>query len=358
MTRTMTYPLIGHEENLQQFQQRLERQRLASTYLLAGPEGIGKRRFAQYIAQCLLCEKTPENALESCDDCPACQQVIAGTHPDLLQVRRPADKNYLPIELLIGERDQRMRAGLCHDIALKPFRGGRRIAIIDDADYLNQEGANCLLKTLEEPPPRSVLFLITSSEHRQLPTIRSRAQIVRFRGLSAEQVQQILEQNDWLSDSQQAATIAQASGGSVTQALLLAQPEVFDFRQQWLTQLATLDPGRNSFFETMGQFIDGAGKEASLRRNRFRSVVDIAITFYRNLLTRLSGYDENWDASMNRAVEDAVGCWSGDSTRAGNAVERCHRVLQEITANANQSLTIEVWLSDLGRICRGEWGEH
>ncbi len=68
-----------------------------------------------------------------------------------------------------------MREGLCHDIALKPFMGGRKVAIIDDADDLNEEGANCLLKTLEEPPPHSVLILIGTSAERQLPTIRSRA---------------------------------------------------------------------------------------------------------------------------------------------------------------------------------------
>ena len=59
--------------------------------------------------------------------------------------------------------------------------GGRRIAIIDDADLLNDAGANCLLKTLEEPPPHSVLILIGTSPARQLPTIRSRCQLIRFR---------------------------------------------------------------------------------------------------------------------------------------------------------------------------------
>ena len=67
-----------------------------------------------------------------------------------------------------------MHEGLCHDIALRPFMGGYKVALIDDADYLNAEGANCLLKTLEEPPPRSVLILIGTSPAKQLPTIRSR----------------------------------------------------------------------------------------------------------------------------------------------------------------------------------------
>jgi len=58
--------------------------------------------------------------------------------------------------------------------------GGRKVAIIDDADHLNEEGANCLLKTLEEPPPCSVLILIGTSADKQLPTIRSRCQTIRF----------------------------------------------------------------------------------------------------------------------------------------------------------------------------------
>ena len=140
--------IVGHSDVLQKFQRWVSNRRLANTYLLAGPEGIGKRTMALWLAKALLCETTPDNELVACQTCSACQQVDAMSHPDLLYVNRPADKNRIPIELLIGSREERMRAGLCHDIALKPYRGGRRIAIIDDADFLNQEGANCFLNTL------------------------------------------------------------------------------------------------------------------------------------------------------------------------------------------------------------------
>ena len=81
---------------------------------------------------------------------------------------------------------------MLHEINLKPALGGRRIAIIDDADYLNDEGANALLKTIEEPPPRSVLILIGASPAKQLPTIRSRCQLIRFRPLPLEVVAELL----------------------------------------------------------------------------------------------------------------------------------------------------------------------
>ena len=97
----------------------------------------------------------------------------SATHPDLHLVSKPADRGFIPLSAFIGDEAHRMREGLCHTIALKPMMGGRRVAIIDDADYLNDESANALLKTLEEPPPRSVLILIAGNLERQLPTIRS-----------------------------------------------------------------------------------------------------------------------------------------------------------------------------------------
>ena len=165
------------------FAGRSARGRLASSFLFAGPAGIGKRTFALKLAQAMLCQTRPEEALDPCGTCPSCAQVAAGTHPDLDVVAKPDDKSFIPLELLIGEREHRRREGLCHNIGLKPFLGGRKIAVIDDADYLNAEGANALLKTLEEPPPRSVLILIGTTPAKQLPTIRSRCQLIRFRPL-------------------------------------------------------------------------------------------------------------------------------------------------------------------------------
>ena len=142
--------ILGHDDVVEQFRRAVTRGRLASSFLFVGPAGIGKRVFAIKLAQALLCSTRPETALDPCETCPACVQVHAGTHPDLQYVCKPDDKSFLPLELLIGDKEHRGRQGLCHAIAMKPFMGGRKVAIIDDADYLNPEGANSLLKRSEE----------------------------------------------------------------------------------------------------------------------------------------------------------------------------------------------------------------
>ena len=82
----------GHDEVVEQFRRALRRGRLASSFLFAGPPGIGKRTFALKLAQALLCERRPAEALDPCGECPGCVQAAAGTHPDVETVAKPKEK--------------------------------------------------------------------------------------------------------------------------------------------------------------------------------------------------------------------------------------------------------------------------
>ena len=239
---------------------------MASTFLFVGPPGIGKRTFALQLAQGLLCDTVPPERFEPCGHCPACIQVAAGTHPDVEVVARPPDKSFIPLALLIGEDERRMREGLCYNISLKPFSGKRRIAIIDDADFLNQEGANCLLKTLEEPPPGAVLILLSASEQRQLPTIRSRSQVIRFRPLATSEVESILLSNGLIESPDEAARAAARSEGSVERALLASDAAMSEYQAELLrsalakgVRRARAGEGDRYFRRCRGQ---GVGRQA------------------------------------------------------------------------------------------------
>jgi DNA polymerase-3 subunit delta' len=355
--------ILNHEPALERFRRSIERNRLASTYLFVGPEGIGKRLFALKLAESLLCEQGDETTLQPCGTCSGCQQVRAQTHPDLILISKPTDKAFIPVETFIGDKEHRRQEGLCHDIGLKPFRGGRKVAIIDDADFLNQAGANSLLKTLEEPPPNSLLILIGTSEQRQLSTIVSRSQVVRFKPLTNSQVLSILEQKSLVeSDDIELAELANCSGGSVDLAVKLSDPESFEFRRNLFRQLASHDPGSNDFAKTVIGFVDGAGKDGAKKRARLALGGDFAISFYRQWYLQVTGAEsdpERTDPTIASSVESAIGAWSSDINTgaevAAQCIERCTEMQQQVHANAGTANVVDAWLRDLGRICRGEF---
>src|SRR5262245_12937701 len=150
--------LLGNAATVDRLRESVRRGRLAHTYAFVGPAGVGKKRCALMLAQCLLCQRHEEPDFDACGECPGCRQVMAHMHPDLLIVERPKESSVLPIKLFIGEGDTRGKEGLCHDLALRPMAGRRRIGIIDEAELLTIESGNALLKTLEEPPDYAVLI--------------------------------------------------------------------------------------------------------------------------------------------------------------------------------------------------------
>jgi len=337
----------GHDVVVEKLRRAVARNRLASSFLFAGPAGIGKRSFALRFARSLLCQTRPEAALDPCNTCQSCAMALAGTHPDIEVVSKPEDKAFLPVELFLGDLQHRGREGLCHWIGLKPFLGGRRIAIIDDADYFNEAGANCLLKTLEEPPPRSVLILIGTSPARQLPTIRSRCQLIRFQPLDEQTVARLLVANKLVQDPQEAARLARYSEGSVQRAVELADDDLWSCRRELLEHLSAELLDSVALAPRIAAFIDAAGKEAPARRARFRQVVAFAADFYRRMVHARSNRPLPADAELRGPLETAIARFPGDAMVAAACLQRCLDALEQIDRNANQSTLIEAWLDDL-----------
>src|SRR5579864_7663912 len=151
---------------------------------------------------------------------------------------------------------------LCQDLSLKPARGRGKVAIVDDADDLNEESANCFLKTLEEPPPRSVLILIGTSPDRQLATIRSRCQVVHFFPLPAELVAEILRAPG-VEDDKLIERLVHLSDGSPGQARALADPALWEFRRKFLKALSQPPFDNVALGQSWIQFVEEAGKESA-----------------------------------------------------------------------------------------------
>src|SRR5262249_45259234 len=201
--------------------------RLGHSYLFVGPPGVGKHAFARELARALLCE-APKDPLAACSKCGSCILAAAGTHPDLHLAGRPEDKVELPIETI---------RVLIEHLSLKPARGGRKVAILDNADDLNAESANGFLKVLEEPPPGSVLILIGGpTADRQLPTIQSRCQAMMFLPLGKDDLIAVLKDHE-ITDASRLDRLVRVADGSPGQALALDDESLWSFRKTLLQVL-------------------------------------------------------------------------------------------------------------------------
>jgi DNA polymerase-3 subunit delta' len=333
-------PLVGHERNARWLQRAVRTGRLGHAYLFVGPEGIGKRRFARHVAQTLLCEGRAPGAFAPCGGCASCVQVEAGSHPDYLEVRRPRDRTELPISAI---------QELVAQLALKPARGGRKIAVVDDADDLNEESANCFLKTLEEPPPRSLLILVSTSPDAQLPTIRSRCQTLRFDPLSESEVAEVLRRIGAAPTDEDASRMAALGDGSVGLSVESASPEWGEFRDR-LERALLAEPVRSSTLaEEVLAFIEEAGKDAARRRSRAVKVVAWAAGLYRDALRAVC--DSEWRGVGAKVV--AYGRRVGPDALA-DLVDRCVEAERHIGRMAQLALAVETWLDDVGRLAAGQ----
>lgn len=355
MSLTTDQPILGHEKVWERFQRSYAKEKLASTYLFVGPAGIGKRTVAVRLAKTLICDQLDES-FTACNQCASCKLITADNHPDLITVAKPEGKNFIPLELLIGDREHRRRSGLCHDISLTPYSGKRKVAIIDDADHLNAEGANCLLKTLEEPPARSILILIGTSEHRQLPTILSRSQIIRFQPLGSQHLATLIDKHR-VSEDVKVDDLVNAANGSLLMAMRLSDQELFEFRERMLAQLGSGDPAADGFAKAICDFVDNRSKDAAARREEYVLLADIVISFFESAMRSSVDAESTGDEKILALQVDN---WLRQTTHsnsgelAADCIERTEQFQFHIGANLAPANAVPAWLNDLGAFARGE----
>lgn len=198
-----TIEIIGHKDIIARFYEAIKNQHVASALLFSGPDGIGKKLVALRLAQALNCRQFGPQG--PCQQCASCRKIAALNHPEVKIIIKEEKAKNLKIEQIV-----QLRA----DISLRPVEAARKVYIIDDAHILTRDAANCLLKTLEEPPPNSLLILVTANPSALLVTIRSRCQRVEFKPLPAQEVIRLLQENSQLENSQ-ANFLADFAGGSL-----------------------------------------------------------------------------------------------------------------------------------------------
>jgi DNA polymerase-3 subunit delta' len=218
--------LVGHREVAAMIPFAYKAGRLPHAVILAGPRGIGKATLAFHIAHHLLkhpaAASAPEGLAEPDPMSPLFRQIAVGAHPAILHLTRPFDDKAKKFKtrLTIDEvrRVSRFLSFTSHD-------GSYRVVIVDPVDDMNVSAANALLKNLEEPPARTVFFLIAHSTGAMLPTIRSRCQLIRLPPLASTEVETALRRLGvpLPEDARARNGLVERAGGSVRNAILLSE---------------------------------------------------------------------------------------------------------------------------------------
>ncbi|MFO0612004.1 MAG: DNA polymerase III subunit [Polyangiaceae bacterium] len=325
--------VLGQEGAIGRIETALASGRLHHAYRFEGPEGVGKAMTAFGLAQALLC--TAGDPL-GCGKCRACEHAVTlrdgvPLHPDVVLIER----GLYSAEQLGGKDSKtvisidQIRTVVIGQVAFAPYEGRARVFIVLGADELSTQAANTLLKTLEEPPPRTHFILVTYRPSKLLPTIRSRSVPIRFAPLDDTVLTRILEARG--VEAPRIKEILAEAEGSASEAVRLVDPEAWTGRRAFIDR--ALDALRTPSLAESVLLAESGEKSRELLREQIEG---LARYFAR------AGRREAMTGSAARAE------------RLANAHERVMDAWRNLDGgqNANTTLTVIELLSSLRRARR------
>ena len=325
---------LGNAPALTILQSALAGGRVSHAYLFSGPEGVGKKRAALEFAAALNCaaEERP------CGECRSCRDTLAGRHTDV-EIVEPGG--------MCDESDHRDHSDsrdlrICQVrrlervLSLTPYGGGWRVAIVDAAETLTPDAANAFLKTLEEPPPKTVLILIAKSPDLLPETVLSRCQVVPFSRLPVRLVEDALVAKG--ASPEVAASVARASAGKIGWACRTLEDETLLERRGAMRETAARLP--HAARSERLAWAAGAARRDPGTREAYREELDVWEAWWRDVLAAQAG------AGSDATPEGRFGSPADESRlyRAADVV-RFLRALDEtrgyLAENVDSQLALE-----------------
>ena len=317
--------IVGHEQIIEHLQNAIEADKVSHAYILNGPDKAGKMMIAKAFAQTLQCEK---GGIEPCMECHSCKQAMSGNQPDIIYVRHEK-----PNTISVDD----IRTQINNDIVVKPYSSKRKIYIVDEAEKMNQQAQNALLKTIEEPPAYAVLLLLTTNADTFFPTILSRCVRLNLKAVRDEKIKDFLMKKHQLPDYQADVCVAFAQG-NVGKAIQLASSDSFnEVNTAALQLLKRLDD--IELYE-----MTEAVKQISEYKLEINDYFDLMMIWYRDILyfkatndvNRLVFKDEVYDIKKQAAKSS----YQGIET----IIEALEKAKLRLNANVNFDLVIELLL--------------
>lgn len=261
--------LVGNSNVKKTLERLLANGRLPNSLLFTGADGVGKRQFAIEIARTAICGSRTDSGA-ACGVCASCKRIGATNIPAVTDKNKDEFKTlfftnhrdvasvvpYKNFILVDAIRDLEKEANF------RPFEAKARFFIIDSAEKMNDNAANALLKTLEEPPTTSYIFLITSRPDSLLPTIRSRCQTLRFAPVATADIEHYLI-NERAYSHHEAVLAGRLARGSIGRAVTIDTAEFREQRSRMFEVLKhALETGdRAALLKTSGELNDAKNKE-------------------------------------------------------------------------------------------------
>lgn len=319
-------------------------ERVPQTILLAGPEGVGKATLARRFAAALLgsAEKIeqddlslPHNAdlIAEREKWPADKRnedpLLFATHPDFVTFPPDGPLRQIGIEQmrLLKERAQ-----------FKPLRGARRVFLIDHIDRANEQAANSLLKTLEEPPEHLILMLTAENPYDLLPTIRSRAVLFHLGRVSMEKMRAFVVARG-LADPERRIALAAGSPG----VAVSLQLEAYDERRTAMLTLLQVAARRAPFAD----WVKHAEVIAPRKQEKLELFLDVLYLLLQDLLELAHGADEIRNADIRRDLEPLARSVTFDWVRA--AVKKIDELSDLVRRNIQKSIALDDVVVELWR---------
>ena len=317
--------IVGHEQIIEHLKTAIEMGKVSHAYILNGPDLSGKMMIAEAFARALLCEKQD---LDGCGECRSCRQSDDRNNPDIIYVKH--DK---PNTISVDD----IRTQLNNDIVIKPYSNQYKIYIVDEAEKMNQQAQNALLKTIEEPPAYAVIMLLTTNADSFLQTIRSRCITLNLKSVKNDVIKSYLMTEKKIPDYQ-ADVCAAFAQGVVGKAIKLASSDDFnELKESALSLIKRLDD--IDLYE-MGEAI----KQISDYKLQVQDYFDLITVWYRDVLYMKATNDVNGlifkDEVYDIKKQASKHSYHGIET----IIEALDKAKLRINANVNFDLVIELLL--------------
>ena len=306
----------------------LKAETLAHAYLFTGIPGIGKTTTAYALAKALHCNVTP---YDFCNACISCKKIDQGIHPDLVVIEPEGDS--IKINQIRKMQEQ---------VSYTSYEGHHKIVLIDTAERMNIQSANCLLKTLEEPPPHTVLILLTSVPYQLPSTVRSRCHRVMFQPLPEASIEDVLKQQCGEENGEMIALIASLAGGSLGSALRWTENGLLQERKEMLETLSLLHTCSPT---TLFKCAELLGEDKELVREKLTMVT----RWLRDLLLLKATFQENHLINKDLISEARAAASHVSWFNLFEQAQVIHEVQSAVESNVNVRLAMETMLFKLSR---------